>query len=315
MNSHTQYMIAPEIFSRKDYPPLTSANVDEWTIVAGESVEQPGGFAWSPSGAAWSAYRDVVLIAHGRRHILSGHADYIARITFRSDGQWLASASHDTSVRVWDVLSCREQVKLIADPYMARGVSFNADGTYLASCGGDKLPVHLWNVIEGREIRQFDVPESDSFQSVVFTPRGDCLAACDLTGKVVLWDSESGDVIAVGQHPDMAMAVSISPDGSKLASVGQDGSVKLWNIPSLTLHTEFRVDEGVFSVAFHPSGNLLIAGDGLGRLHVWNLINNRLIRTVSVQTDLISSVSLNPSGTLLASVSMDGSIKILGSNL
>ena len=204
-----------------------------------------------------------------------------------------------------------KKLVLIADPYMMRGVCFNADGAYLASCGGEKLPARLWNVIEGREIRQFDVPESDSFQSVVFTPRGDCLAACDLTGKVVLWDSESGDVIAVGQHPDMAMAVSISPDGSKLASVGQDGSVKLWNIPSLTLHTEFRVDEGVFSVAFHPSGNLLIAGDGLGRLHVWNLINNRLIRTVSVQTDLISSVSLNPSGTLLASVSMDGPIKIL----
>lgn len=308
-------MISQDILSSKNIPKLTSANVAEWTVVTGESVEQPGGFAWSPGGAAWSAYRDVILIAHGSRHILSGHADYIAGITFRSDGRWLASASHDTTVRVWDVLYCREQVKLIAGPYMARGVSFNADGTYLASCGGDRLPVHLWNVIEEREIRQFDAPGSDSFQAVVFTPRGDHLAACDLTGQVVLWDSESGDVIVVGQHPDMAMAVAISSDGSKLASVGQDGSVKLWNIPSLTLHTEFSVGEGVFSVAFHPSGNLLIAGDGLGQIHVWDLKVNRLIRIISVQSDLISSVSLNPSGTLLASVSMDGSIKILGSNL
>ncbi|PKO04433.1 MAG: hypothetical protein CVU41_16855 [Chloroflexi bacterium HGW-Chloroflexi-3] len=308
-------MITQDVLSCKNTPKLNSANVNEWTVVAGESVEQPGGFAWSFDGAAWSAYRDVILIAHGRRHILSGHHDYIAGITFSSEGRRLASASHDTTIRVWDVLSCREQATLIADPYMSRGVSFNADGTYLASCGGDRLPVRLWNVIDGKEIRQFDAPETDSFQSVVFTPKGDCLAACDLTGQVVLWDSESGGVIAIGHHKDMTMAVAISPDGLTLASVSQDGCVKLWNVPSLTLQTEFKVDEGVFSVAFHPKENMLIAGDMIGRLHVWNLKTNRLIRTISVHTDLISSIALDPSGTLLASVSMDGSIKILGSSL
>lgn len=308
-------MITPEFLFRENLPELKSANINEWTVVAGESVEQPGGFAWSPNGAAWSSYREVILVTRGNRHILSGHNDYIAGITFSSDGRLLASASHDTTIHVWNVPSCRKQAVLISDPYMIRGVSFNANGSFLASCGGERLPVRLWNVAVGREIRQFDAPGSDSFQSVVFTPRGDCLAACDLTGQVVLWDSDSGDVIAVGHHNDMTMAVSISQDGSKLASVSQDGYVKLWNIPSLTLRSEFMVDEGVFSVVFHPKENMLIAGDMIGRLHVWDLETNCLLRSISVHTDLISSVAVHPSGTLLASVSLDGSLKILGTIL
>jgi WD40 repeat protein len=305
-------MIIEDLISRTDLPMLTPANISDWATIASESVEQSGGFAWSPLGAAWSSYRDVILVHQGRRCILQGHTGYIAGLAFSTDGHGLASASHDTTVRLWDVRTCSHRSELASDPYMILAVAFSPDATRLASCGGERLPVRLWDVATGEETARFNAPGADSFQSVAFTPSGNQLVACDLTGQVVLWDLDSGDLHAVGHHDDMAMAVAVSLDGSLMASASQDGRVKLWQIPGLSLQNTFETGEALFSVAFHPNNELVIAGDMVGRLHVWNLSTLERHRIIQAHTDLVSSASFNRLGTLLASVSIDGSITLWG---
>ena len=76
-----------------------------------------------------------------------GHADVIHDLAFRNDSRWLASASEDRMIKLWDV---RERklaltLKLDGEPHY---VAFSPDGRFLAASEGHKktgIPVvHVW---------------------------------------------------------------------------------------------------------------------------------------------------------------------------
>jgi len=75
---------------------------------------------------------------------LTGHTDQIYAVAFSPDGKLLATASADTTARLWDVASHQ----LVGDPLtghtnLVRGVAFSPDGTLLATTSLDHT-ARLW---------------------------------------------------------------------------------------------------------------------------------------------------------------------------
>jgi len=76
---------------------------------------------------------------------LTGHASAVISVTFSPDGQWLASASNDRTVKVWGATSGQEALTLKGHTGLVYSVAFSPDGKRLASAGIDKT-VKVWDV-------------------------------------------------------------------------------------------------------------------------------------------------------------------------
>src|SRR5439155_15871856 len=78
-----------------------------------------------------------------------GHTDRVVRLTFAPGGTLLASASDDSTVKVWD-LAARKELVSLKDPDGGgmRGLAFSPDRKTIATAGGDRI-VRLWDVERG----------------------------------------------------------------------------------------------------------------------------------------------------------------------
>lgn len=77
--------------------------------------------------------------------IIRGHTDAVLSVAFAPNSTLLASASLDHTVRLWNVNSGRELMKLEGHGAGASSVAFSHDGQYLASASFDGTVV-LWDV-------------------------------------------------------------------------------------------------------------------------------------------------------------------------
>ena len=72
-------------------------------------------------------------------------------VAFSPDGQRLASASHDKTVKIWDTATGKELFALKGHADGVRSVAFSPDGQRLASASDDKT-VKIWDSATGKEL-------------------------------------------------------------------------------------------------------------------------------------------------------------------
>jgi WD40 repeat protein len=82
---------------------------------------------------------------------LAGHTDSIAGLTFSQDARLLASLSHDTTVRLWDVLSNTCRLVPEGHRFRLKDVAFSPDNKLVASLcrRGTIVTIRLWDTKDG----------------------------------------------------------------------------------------------------------------------------------------------------------------------
>jgi WD40 repeat protein len=91
-------------------------------------------------------------------------------VAFSPDGQTVASGSHDTTLRLWDVASWRSQRTLTGHTGSVSAVAFSPDGRTVVSGSSDGT-LRLWEIRSGQTVRSL-VGHSAAVNAVAFSPDG-----------------------------------------------------------------------------------------------------------------------------------------------
>ena len=236
---------------------------------------------------------------------LQGHSSRVFSVTYRPDGQQLASGSDDGTVGLWDLHRNRLPALLKGHRGWVLSVCYRPDGQQLAS-GSDDNTIGLWDVHRQQLLAKLEGHRGRVY-SVCYRPDGQQLASGSHDNTVGLWDPHHPQLISLLKgHNGRILSVTYSPDGQQLASGSSDSTICLWDPHRQQLLAQLKgYSGGVLSVTYLPDGQQLALGSYDNTVGLWDPHRQQLLVQLKGHSDDVNSVCYRPDGRQLASGSSD----------
>ncbi|KAF8074852.1 U4/U6 snRNP-specific spliceosomal protein [Lyophyllum atratum] len=301
-----------------------SGTVKLWNVPACTPIrtlrgheDRVGGVAWHPQATLTQGANLVNLVSGGGEgnvnlwsldrdspmSVMKGHQDRVCRVAFHPSGDYVASASFDTTWRLWDVNTSKELLLQEGHSKEVYCVEFQSDGALVASGGLDAIG-RVWDLRTGRTAMVLDGHVQAIF-SIAFSPNGYQIATGAGDDTIRIWDMRSlKSLYTIPAHLSNVSDVRFfhandlyfkppQPPSSDVVMDGTDAD-KTHDSPEndkTTLLEEWKYRSGLF---FASSGY-----DGLVKL--WSADDWQLLRTLSTDAGKVMSVDISSDGNLLAS--------------
>ena len=181
---------------------------------------------------------------------LPAHSDPVTAVSFGRDGTTVASASHDGLIRIWDVSTgeCLKTIYAAANPPVST-LRYAPNGKYLLAGTLDSV-VRLWPVsrtASNRCVQSYATHQGTAHAgahvhsrystTATFTSDGKSVVVGSETGKVVVYDLQTGEVQQVLEHEsdEIILAVDAHDKLPLLCSGGMtsDRKVSFWSKPGV----------------------------------------------------------------------------------
>jgi WD40 repeat protein len=246
--------------------------------------------------------------------------NYIDKLAMRADGKEALAKYMDQSWKTIDVASRAE----------APSGVLPADATLLATSYGGASDIFgrgkdllVWDASAGRAQRTIISPvdgypvavTADRTRALTWTPDPKPEPSWTMAlseGKYVIWDIETGAVLARTKGTIKGHSLALFPDGMRMAA-GMGNSVQIWDLQSGDLlrtlvGPTWFVD--CLAVAVTPHGLRVVAGSRDKIVRVWDPERDEPLLTLLGHTYTISDVQFLPRGERFMSSAGDNTLRV-----
>jgi WD40 repeat protein len=197
----------------------------------------------------------------------SGHLLGVVRLYYPPSGNFLASASDDATVRIWN--EAGSTLQLLRGP-ITRVVDLAVSPSGLLVAAASEQHVHIWNPYSGEVLEVLSQP-SGWYQAVAFSPNSQRLVTAYDGRRLDFRDTLSWERVDVMDLAGAVADLAYSPDGRLLAVAYQDGRIQLRDPFSGYLLADLPGHPEIRSLTFHSETDLMLTSSADGSVRIWDL--------------------------------------------
>ncbi len=258
----------------------------------------------------------------------------IGSLRYSPDGRLLLATCggggcSETPQRILDAATGKVLIAYTKHDNTVIGSAFSRDGSMVATAGGEKFPIHVWDpktgeteaVLKGTGKRAWSVAFSQDGRSIAWGGGRDYKdnnnrGPLDMTFKwpganVTLAQPEplansEGWIRAQTNHGPLSLAHRTEGGYDSILDVLKDGKHS-----GVTIHRDATNGLGFYSYTFTPDGRTILAGGGFGGITAYGLDGKELPKGEFVgHESVVWALAVSPDGKYLVSGSGDQTVRL-----
>jgi WD40 repeat protein len=257
--------------------------------------------------------------------IFTGHLASVNALAWSPDGKFIASASDDTFVQVFESATGTRRIIYKGHTEEVAAVAWSPNGYFIASAGQDQT-VQVWNAASGGAPVFIYKGHTDRVNSVSWSSDGHLLTSGSDDKSVQVWQASSGErTFTFLGHTAGVLCVGWQPDGSSVASGSWDGTLRDWatiqhgdhfNAGDQIFKYSGHGNNEVYALAWSPDSNFTVSAGADQTVQISNGDDGTPrppFFTDHRRKDHINrvfAVSWSPDGTSIASGDEDGNVYV-----
>ncbi|MDZ8088898.1 MAG: WD40 repeat domain-containing protein [Nostoc sp. DedQUE12b] len=249
------------------------------------------------------------------RNRLEGHTQEVMDVNFSPNGEIIASASVDTSIKLWNKNG--KFLEDLKDPNKKdiESISFSLKDPVITSSSADNNGmIRLWNINSKskRELKPQILSPNNYIVQVTFSPDSKMIASANWDKTVKLWQVADGRILyTFSKHNNVVWEVTFSPDSKIIASASEDKTVQLWQVVDGRLLQTLKGHlDAVNGVSFSPNGKMIASASKDTTVKLWRVADGKLLHTFTDHKNYVNKVRFSPNGKMIASASKDTTVKL-----